>query len=425
MNEKSSNRRIVAETPKDANCFIGFHDIIPWSADGSCLAVHRAAPGYYQMSDTDKEIDICLWRPDDGTLEAVDRTNAWNFQQGARLQWLPGHPDTLVFNAVENGKLAGILRNVKTGERRALSSPIYVFTPDGKKSYAPNFVTLAHRWKAYGYASVIGTPDSSDPSADGIWETDVETDTSRLFVSTQRAADFEAVPNADPASHFLCHPSVSPDGSKVIFLHRFFSADGGLFTRLIVTDREAKVLTLLGQEKVSHSDWIDNDTILVWARFASGELAKARASGVLSSPLIRPLLRIARSFKGQWKKNLLSEAYYLIRVDAPKDRRRYGWPKLDNDGHPMVGRSHRWIVTDTYPDSADNLPVILYNQDTGERIDVAVFTHKSRSDDTDVKCDLHPRWNRDESLVAVDTCEAGYRQVRILNVRDVVRASSK
>jgi hypothetical protein len=189
---------------------------------------------------------------------------------------------------------------------------------------------------------------------------------------------------------------------------------------MLATDIEGKTLTLLAQEKVSHFDWLDNDSLIVWARFTAGGMAKIRANGLLSSPLIRPALTLVRSFTGRWKKRLLSEAYYKISISTPAERTRMGWPKLDSDGHPMVARSSPWIVTDTYPDKAGMLPVILYNRDTGIRIDAAVFKHGTRSQDLDVKCDLHPRWNRSEDRVAVDTCEAGVRQVRILNVRDVV-----
>jgi hypothetical protein len=66
------------------------------------------------------------------------------------------------------------------------------------------------------------------------------------------------------------------------------------------------------------------------------------------------------------------------------------------------------------------LPVILYHPERAERKDVHVFDHRPRSNDSDVKCDLHPRWSRDERLIAVDTCEAGFRQVKILDVKNLV-----
>lgn len=420
MGQASQNGRIVAETPADANCFIGFHDIIPWSHDESCLAIHRANPDYFEMHDCEKEIDICLWFPATGELRAVDSTRAWNFQQGARLQWLPGHKDVLVFNDIRDGKAVSVLKNVVTGERTVLPAPVYVFSPDGKVSISPNFTTLAHRWKAYGYLPLAANPPIASQSEDGLWKLDLTTGEETLFISTERAAAFEAVPNADPGSHFLCHASFSPDGSRVIFLHRFFSSDGGLFTRMIATDREAKDLVLLAQEKVSHFDWIDNDTVMVWARFTGGGLAQARSRGLLSSPLLKPLLRVARSFTGRWKKKLLAEAYYKIPLSNPKGRARYGWPDLDADGHPMVARSHAWVVTDFYPNSKGTLPVILFDRQSNKRTDAHVFRHAPRSVDTDVKCDLHPRWSRTERMVAVDTCEAGYRQVRVLDVAGIV-----
>ena len=420
MEHLKSRSRIIAETPADANCFVGFHDIIPWSPDDSCIAIHRASQAMFEMEDCGKQIDICLWRPQTAEIETIDTTTAWNFQQGSRLQWLPGRTDTLVFNAMEGNRAVAVVRNIATGERRILPAPIYALSCDGKTSISPNFTTLSHRWKAYGYPPLAGNPQIADYGADGLWQLDIESGKESLFISTKRAAEFESVPSSDPSSHFLCHASFSPDGSRVVFLHRFFSSDGGLFTRMIATDRAAKKLVLLAQEKVSHFDWIDNDTVLVWARFTGGGLAKVRSRGLLGATWLKPLLRLARGVTGQWKKKLLAESYYQISIEAPKARVRYGWPFLDSDGHPMIGRLHRWITTDFYPDKSGHLPLILFDRERMNRIDAHVFEHNPRSHDTDVKCDLHPRWNRSERLIAVDTCEAGLRQVRVLDVSDIV-----
>jgi hypothetical protein len=411
---------IIGETPARENCFIGFHDIIPWSPDGTCLAIHRAGPDLFRLEDCRKPIEICLWDPASGVIRAIDVTTGWNFQQGSRLQWLPGSQDTVIFNTVEDGRAVAVTRNVVTGERSMLPAAIYAISPDGKTSIAPNYVTLAQRWKAYGYPALEEIPVPADQGADGLWQLDLESGKECLFISTKRAAEFKGVPQTDPSSHFLSHASFSPDGSHVVFLHRFFSADGGLFTRMIATDREARELVLLAQEKVSHFDWLDNETLLVWARFTGGGLAKARARGLFASRWMQPLLGLARKMTGRWKRQFLSESYYRISIKDPQSRSRFGWPLLDFDGHPMIARSHSWLVTDFYPDKSGRLPVILYNAERKEREDAQVFAHRPRSSDTDVKCDLHPRWSRDERMVAVDTCEAGFRQIRILDVSDII-----
>jgi len=420
MKEAPSRQRIVAETPANFNCFVGFHDIIPWSQDERCIAIHRANSLYAAMEDCTKPIDICLWYPQTGEISALESTCAWNFQQGSRLQWLPGQKDTLAFNHIKDGCAISVLKNVTTGERRELPAPIYVLSPDGKTSISPNFTTLAHRWKAYGYMPLVTNPVILDQDSDGLWQLDIDTGKQSLFISTKRAAEFQAVPNTDPSSHFLCHVSFNPNGSRIVFLHRFFSSDGGLFTRMIATDRQARGFSLLAQEKVSHFDWLDDDTLLAWARFSGGGLAQLRSRGRLNSPLVKPFLRLVQTFTGRWKKKLLSEAYYKIPLADPKARTKFGWPSLHADGHPMSARSHRWVVTDSYPDKSARLPVILYDPSRDLRRDVHTFVHKPRFNDSDVKCDLHPRWSRSERMVAVDTCEAGYRQVRVLDVSDIV-----
>ncbi|HUX45425.1 MAG TPA: hypothetical protein VMV57_11790 [Terracidiphilus sp.] len=389
------------------------------------MAIHRASPEYFAMDDCHHAIDICLWLPSTGEIRKVDSTRAWNFQQGARLQWVPAERETIAFNDIVDGNAVSIFLNLESGERRILPAPIYALSPDGRTSIAPNFTTLAHRWMAYGYMPLRKQTPILDQSKDGLWSLDIPSGRTSLFLSTRRAAEFQSVGNADPASHFLCHASFSPDGSRIIFLHRFFSSDGGLFTRMIATDREARHLVMLAQEKVSHFDWLDEDTVLVWARFSGGGLAQMRSRGLLGSPLLKPLLRVARRFTGRWKKKLLSESYYRISLADPGGRARFGWPSLDSDGHPMIARTHPWIVTDFYPDRDARLPVMLHNSEKGLRVDAHVFSHRPRSEDTDVKCDLHPRWNRTERQVAVDTCEAGLRQVRILDVSDLVGAKAK
>jgi hypothetical protein len=413
--------RIIAETPSQSNCFIGFHDIIPWSHDNSMLAIHRANPDYFELSACDNPIDICLWNPESGEIQAIDSTRGWNLQQGSRLQWVPAHPGILAFNAIENNKAVGVLRDIHSGERRVFDTPIYTFSPNGKTSITVNFTRLAHMWKAYGYPALAVNPLVQDVDGDGLWKLDLETGTSELFISTRRAAEFEATSEVNAEDHFLCHVSFSPNGERIAFLDRYFSKDYALVTRMIVTDKNAKAFKIVAQGGVSHFDWIDNDTILVWTRFSSA-LATMRSRGVLGSPLLKPLLKLGRSFKGTWKKRLLSEAYYGISVVDPSNRFRFGFPELNSDGHPMIARSHPWVLTDFYPDAKNQMPVMLYRPEDQRRIDLHRFTHHPRSKHTDDKCDLHPRWNRDETLVAVDTCEDGYRQVRILDARDIVNS---
>lgn len=38
----------------------------------------------------------------------------------------------------------------------------------------------------------------------------------------------------------------------------------------------------------------------------------------------------------------------------------------------------------------------------------------------EIRCDLHPRWSRDERMVSFDSIHEGSRQVYVMDVSDVV-----
>ena len=333
--------------------------------------------------------------------------------------WLP---EPIIFNTVSDGRAVAVLRNLASGERKVLPGPIYAISPDGKRSLSPNFTTLGasigkhtaiHRLQRVRRLLIRPKTDFGS----SIW-----TRESRVFSFPPGALQSSRLyPARIQEAHFLCHASFSPDGSRVVFLTSILQRRrSSLHADDCYGPRSGKSV-LLAQEKVSHFDWIDNDTVLVWARFSNAGLARARAKGMLGAAWIKPFLRIARTMTGRWKKQFLAESYYKISIEDPSSRSRFGWPSLDSDGHPMIARSHAWIATDFYPDKTGKLPLILFNPECATRIDAHVFAHHPRSNDSDVKCDLHPRWSRDERLVAVDTCEAGLRQVRVLDVSEIVR----
>ena len=416
--------RLVAHTPAGQNIFFGFHDISPWSPNGARLLCLRLDPAWQSMADTAQPAEVCLWNPDDGQLTTVGKTECWNFQQAARQQWLPDGSGRIAYNRLgSGGGCTGVVADTDGEIVQQIKGGIYAISPCAKWALAPNFETLTRNWPAYGYASLTGprtaaTPDNSDA---GITRIDLLRGEVKTLISLADVVG-RWKPGLPADGHFLTHPSISPNGQRIVFLHRFFAEDEGSFTRLISCDPQGRNMAVLAEEKVSHFDWLDDDTLLVWARYTGGGLAAMRASGRLNSPWIRPAVNLARKFSGRWKKRVLAESYFAVDLESGS-REKFGWPSLDADGHPMAARSHEWLVTDTYPGKQGLMSLILWNRSRNLREDIAQISDGVSSSDSDAKCDLHPRWNRAENQIAVDHCAAGIRRISIFDVSGIVGAS--
>lgn len=82
------------------------------------------------------------------------------------------------------------------------------------------------------------------------------------------------------------------------------------------------------------------------------------------------------------------------------------------------------MLTDTYANSDGLQTLILFDMKAGARIDIGHFNHNPGSTDSDLKCDLHPRWNRAGTQVCIDAARGGTRQCLIVDVTKVAGAAA-
>jgi len=409
---------VVAETPADRAHFFGFHDVTPWNPAGDALVILQTDPGHRDLP-AGEVAQVCVWQPGHAP-DPVGVTTAWNYQMGARAQWLPD--STLVYNVVDNGELSAVRVDPAQGITTPLAFAVGAIDSAGWESVSPHYGRLARHWPAYG---VPGTQAPSEdvpvPKDDGLWKLDLETNRVELFLSVAQVAAFE--PRSVPADipQFLTHPLYSPSGKRIAFLHRFLTADHATYTRLVVVDRDGSNMRVLAEEKVSHFCFRDDDTILVWARQMAGAIAAARRNGWLASPLLRPALKLARKLKGGMRQTLIREHYFMIPVENPDARKPVGRDSLPVDGHPMFRPGDpRWFVTDTYPDETGHQALMLFDLEHSARVDIGSFLSDLSVGDGDIKCDLHPRWNPQGTQISIDTTRAGVRQCVIVDPAPVL-----
>lgn len=318
-------------------------------------------------------------------------TRAWNWQQGAMLQWVPGSKEEVLWNDLEGGDFVCRIANVKTGKQRTISSPIYTLAPDGKWGITCDFRRLNDVRPGYGYA---GVPDPNAgkaiPEDTGIWRVDLATGKRRLLIPLSEAARIPYPGGySTNAKHWFNHLLISPDSSRFIFLHRWRGDKEGrsFSTRLFTANAAGKDLYITDPHgKTSHFVWRDPKHILAWAWHPSH-----------------------------------GDAFYLYR-DKSDQVDVVGKGVMSVNGHcTYLNRdANRWILNDTYPDRERNQNVFLFDTATGKRLPLGSFL-SPKEYTGEWRCDTHPRSSPDGTKVVIDSPHNGGRQMYLCDVSALVR----
>lgn len=383
--EQILKERAVTSGPK--HHFFGYYDKQQWDAAGRYLLGLEV--DFIDRPPTPEDVAIVgmVDLQDGSRFIPLGETRAWNWQQGTMLQWLGSAPDRLViYNARERGRFVSKIRDVHSGEVGTLPRPIYAVTRDGTAAVSLNFSRVARTRPGYGY---VGLPDPGDgdahPADDGIWWMDLATGENHLIVSLEQMARLDPHPTMEGATHWFNHLLISPDGARFIFLHRWGGARGGMrHHRMFTANPDGSGLHMVVDGMVSHFEWRDAKHILAWAR---------------------------QEGRG--------DHYYLF-TDQADQAEIVGEGVLTTDGHCSYSPDGRWILTDTYPDQKRMRTLVLYRVPDGPRFDVGRF-FAPKELDGEIRCDLHPRWNRDGTQVCIDSVHDGDRQMYVLDVGEIVK----
>ncbi len=363
--------------------FAGYYDKTPWNQSQRLLCCHRV--NVHDRAPTEDDIlDIGIIDLDSKRFEKVAGTSAWNWQQGAMLQWSPSDPEnSLIFNDRREGRFVSVIHNIRTSEQQVHCRPVAAVSPDGKYALSLNFSRLADMRPGYGYAGIADPwVDDPTPQEDGIHLINLADWECQMVLSVSQIADYDAGKIDKNAKHWFNHLLFSPDAKRFIFLHRWGSADGEFKTRLFTSAIDGSELYCLNDHDVtSHFDWRDNYHVLAFAnRFGMGC------------------------------------KYYLFE-DRSDNIQVIGDEKLTPlfDGHCSYSPDRKWLLTDTYPDDDRNRLLLVYRPEDDTRIDLGTFYEKE-SISGDLRCDLHPKWSRDGRLICFDSMHPGSRQVFVIDV---------
>lgn len=383
----SARERAQPVTGGPKHHFFGYYEKTPWNATQSLLLAHEAAFNNRAPNADDRLTIGIIHMQDNNRFQPLAETTAWNWQQGALLQWHPAHPENhFIHNDRRNNAHVGIVRDTSGREIAIYERPIYAVLPSGKTAFSVNFARLAVHRPGYGYAGSFD-PFQIDPHPvkDGIWNIDLETGGSSLMVSLDQLAKLNPKPSMQGGFHYINHIQPSRSGKWIAFFHIWTTGTKGWGVRLYICRADGSGLKcLLDTGKVSHYDWLGDEVILVWA--AHPETGKS----------------------------------HFLRVGLEGQVEIFGGAALVEDGHCTFSPDKQWVLNDTYPDRFDMRTLMLVKWPEGRRTDIARFHSPKSKWWGEIRCDLHPRWSRDGKMLCIDSVHQGTRQMYVVDVSEGV-----
>lgn len=407
--------------------FFGYYDKQPWDLSGQRVLAHRTMFLDRFPTPNDRAQIGYIDLHSEHEFVKLAETSAWNWQQGAQLQWLPNRRspgEQILFNDRQENRLVAVLFDPVSRHKRVIGSPIYTVSPSRGHALSLNYARLFDMRMDYGIAGLQDPGrDVGCPEDDGVYRVDLASGESQLIVSIADVAAISRSPLGIDAKHWVNHMMFNPCGTRFCFLHRFWRPDGIMHSRLFTADSHGGNLRLLFEGMVSHYCWKAETTILAWAgkRRVLGRNTKSSVLATAARRCLKPMYYAMGKPRILMQK-IVGDSYYLIEDVPGGSAERFAYETLSADGHCTISPNGRWVLTDGYTDSKNRLSVFLYNVQTTKLVNVGRFP-TPKTLDGPVRVDLHPRFNRDGTKVCIDSAMNGTRQMYVIDVTDVVESA--
>lgn len=367
-------------TPDDsAHYFFGYYDMR--ADDGSGRHLCHRVPFADRLPTPDDTAELGTLQ--NGVFRAFAKTRAFNFQQGAMLEYHPKKKDTVLYNSVENGRFVTVTQDLATGERVLAALPTACHAPDGVFGLSVNFGRIFAFRPGYGYA---GCPDPNEkvaaPENDGVFYVPLDGGEPRLIISLKTLA---RVAGFSPEEKILInHITVSPDSARFVALVRNFPRQGGDWsTSMVVGDLAGNARAVLANTYVSHYAWMTPSRILAHCT-------------------------VRENKRSMYALDVDSGAY--TEYDLP-----YFGKFKNGDIHCQPSPDGRYIIGDGY-EFEGYRRLLAYNIATGESREL--FAARSpKPACLDIRCDLHARFVQNGQTISYDTTENGRRQIAAVPAR--------
>ncbi len=382
---KAEDLPIREISPEDGHYFFGYYDLQPYDSAGKRHLCHKVQ-FVDRLPEADDIAELGYIDLETRKFHKIAETTAWNFQQGAMLQWYGD--DRILYNIRTEEGFKTAITHCETGETVTFPRPSANVSADGRHSLSINLSRVFDFRPGYGY---VGIPDPAKdikaPDNDGVWLQDLKTGETKLIVTYEQIArEFPQPPHSE-GKLVVNHITFNPAGDRFLMLVRDFPEPPRKKhqTLLLTSDLEGNLFKLTDYEVNSHYHW-KNDRELVMFYSSATE-----PSGL----------------------------YYM--TDFTEKRERIPNPNLQGDIHCLYSPDRRYIIGDGYPDILEcKRSLVFYDTKTGDyRLLARVYSNEFPL--TDLRCDLHARWRRDGKRISFDSNATGRRTIQEIDMEEFLK----
>ena len=361
-------------TPQDNyHYFFGYYDLQPFDKEGKKHLAHRVAFADH-IPTAEEFAEVGYITIEDKRFHKVAETSTWNFQQGALLQWFDD--ENIIYNDFRDGNYCAVVKNITSDDERIICVPLANISLDRKWGLSINFSRVWDFRPGYGYCNLKDEYyNENAPEEDGIFLVDIEKNESKLIISYKQLA--EAFPQKPFSEMKLLvnHITFNPSANRFLFLLRNFPKTSRKWgTILLTADRNGRnVKNLTNYEVNSHYHWKNDEEIIIYSGLP------------------------------RW-------GIYLFN-DKTKERTMLDDDLVNTDDiHCIYSPDRSCFIGDGYPDKDNYRHIFLYNFNTQKSCEL-LKVYSNPVSTTDIRCDLHNRFNRDGNKVSFDSYHNGRREI--------------
>lgn len=364
-------------SPNDGyNYFFGYYDLQPFDESGERHLAHRVKFND-RIPNKDDKAEVGYITIKDRRFHKVSETSAWNFQQGALLQWYG--KDEIIYNDYRDKKFCSVIKNVNNGAERVINMPLACISQDREWGLSINFARVWDFRPGYGYCNEKDDYyDENAPENDGVFLVNIKKNESRLIISYRTINEsFPEKPFCD-MKILVNHITFNPSGSRFLMLVRNFAKDGDRWGTLLLTaDRNGEnIKNLTNYEVNSHYYWKNDEEIIIYS-------------------------------------GLPDWGIYFIN-DKTRSRERLDDDLVNYDDiHCIYSPDRKCFIGDGYPNTGNDRYILMYDM-ASKKSRAIVKIHSEPVTDTDIRCDLHNRFNRDGTKISFDSFHDGLRSIMIM-----------